>query len=142
MESSVYNTLGLKINRTFPDKKEEILGVKDFLDNKIVIQNEDELRKIFANDLKNILKRDNLFDLIQGFFDLEQDLSHAFDRLDFEATIVNFDEFYKNLSPVLMRALLENTADPDNAAAILKSIKEALRIAYEEELYQLENYES
>jgi hypothetical protein len=142
MESSVYNTLGLKMNRTFPDKKDEILGIKDFLDNKIIIQNEDELRKIFANDLKNILKRDNLFDLIQGFFDLEQDLSHSFDRLDFEATIVNFDEFYKNLSPVLMRALLENAADPDNAAAILKSIKEALRIAYEEELYQLENYES
>jgi hypothetical protein len=142
MESSVYNTLGLKMNRTFPDKKEKNLGIKDFLDNKIVIQTEDELRKIFANDLKNILKRDNLFDLIQGFFDLEQDLSHAFDRLDFEATIVNFDEFYKNLSPVLMRALLENAADPDNASAILKSIKEALRIAYEEELYQLENYES
>ena len=32
-----------------------------------------------------------------------------------------------------MRAMLENASTPDNAAVILKSIKEALRIALEEE---------
>lgn len=143
MESSVYNTLGLKMNRTFPEKRDsEIFSLKDFLENKFVIHDENELRKVFTHDLKSILKKDSLFDVIQGFFELEQDLTHAFDRLDFEATIVNFDEFYKNLSPVLMRALFENKADPNNAEMILKSIKEALRIALEEELYQLEEYES
>ena len=54
-------------------------------------------------------------------------------------TTLSFDEFYRNLSPVFMRSLLENTNHPDNAALILKSIKESLRIALEEELYQLED---
>ena len=142
MESSVYNTLGSKINRTFPDKREEVLTLKNFLDNKFSIGTVGELKKIFISDLKNVLKSDDLFSLIHRFFDLEQDLSHAADRLEFDASLVNFDEFYKNLSPVLMRGLLENINEREDAAAILKSIKESLRIALEEELYKLEDYES
>jgi hypothetical protein len=142
MESSVYNTLGSKINRTFPDKREEELTLKHFLDNKFVINNESELKKVFITDLKSVLKSDDLYSLIHRFFELEQDLSHAMERLEFDTTIVNFDEFYKNLSPVLMRALLENASEQEDAQVILKSIRESLRIALEEELYQLEDYES
>nr|BDT29629.1 hypothetical protein BHI3_30950 [Bacteriovorax sp. HI3] len=142
MEGSVYSSLGLRMNRTFREKQGELLSLKDFLEHKFVIQNQDELKKIFIKDLKGILQKENLFDLIQGFFDLETDLNNAYERLDFEITQVNFDEFYKNLSPVLMRALLENATQPDNAVMILKSIKEALRIALEEELVQLEDIEA
>lgn len=141
MEGSVYSSLGLRMKRTYRERQ-ELLSLKDFLEHKFVIQNQDELKKIFVKDLKNVLEKENLFDLIQGFFDLETDLQTAFERLDFEITLVNFDEFYKNLSPVLMRALLENAAQPDNAVLILKSIKEALRIALEEELVQLEDLEA
>ena len=143
MEGSVYNSLGLRMNRTFRERQNgELLTLKDFLDHKFVIHNQDELKKIFVKDLKGILQKDNLFDLIQSFFDLETNLGIACERLDFEITLVNFDEFYKNLSPVLMRALLENAAQPDNAVMILKSIKESLRIALEEELVQLEDLEA
>ncbi len=142
MEGSVYSSLGLRMNRAFREKQSELLTLKDFLEHKFVIQNQDELKKIFIKDLKLVLQKENLFDLIQGFFDLETDLSNAYERLDFEITQVNFDEFYKNLSPVLMRALLENASQPDSAALILKSIKEALRIALEEELVQLEDIEA
>ncbi len=142
MEGSVYSSLGLRMNRTFREKQGELLSLKDFLEHKFVIHNQDELKKIFIKDLKGILQKENLFDLIQGFFDLETDLNNAYERLDFEITQVNFDEFYKNLSPVLMRALLENSTQPDNAVMILKSIKEALRIALEEELVQLEDIEA
>lgn len=137
MEGS-YNSLGLRMKRTLRPAN-ELLSLKDFIAKKFIIHNEDELKKIFVKDLKVILEKENLFDLIQGFFELETDLSHAYERLDFESSLVNFDEFYKNLSPVLMRSLLENANQPDNAAMILKSIKEALRIALEEELVQLED---
>ena len=140
MEGSTYSSLGLKMKRTFREKEgSELLTLKDFVEHKFVIHNEKELKRFFIKDLKVILAKENLFDLIQGFFDLETDLSNASERLDFEAALVNFDEFYKNLSPVLMRALLENVNSPDNAPMILKSIKEALRIALEEELVQLED---
>lgn len=140
MEGSTYSSLGLKMKRAFREKQSnELLSLKDFIEHKFIIHSEEDLKKIFVKDLKSVLEKENLFDLIQGFFDLETDLSNAFEILDFESSILNFDEFYKNLSPVLMRALLENANHPDNAPMILKSIKEALRIALEEELVQLED---
>ncbi len=141
MEGS-YGSLGLRANRSFRDKQSnELLTLKDFIERKFHIQNVTELKRIFIKDLKIVLAKENLFDLIQSFFDLETDLNNASELVDSDADInlVNFDEFYKNLSPVLMRALLENAATPDNAQIILKSIKEALRIALEEELVQLED---
>ncbi len=139
MEGS-YGSLGLRMKRTFRNNEtSELLTLKDFVDHKFIIKNQEELKRIFIKDLKRVLLKENLFDLIQGFFDLETDLGNAFEQLDFEVNLVNFDEFYKNLSPVLMRSLLENANHPDNANMILKSIKEALRIALEEELIQLED---
>ena len=143
MEGS-YGSLGLRAaNRSLKVKHSasELLTLKDFIERKFHIQNVTELKRIFIKDLKAILQKENLFDLIQSFFDLETDLGHASELVDSETDInlLNFDEFYKNLSPVLMRALLENAGTPDNAAVILKSIKEALRIALEEELVQLED---
>ena len=139
MEGS-YGSLGLRMKRTYrTNEASELLTLKDFVEHKFIIKNQDELKRIFAKDLKRVLLKENLFDLIQGFFYLETDLGNSFDQLDFEVSLVNFDEFYKNLSPVLMRSLLENANHPDNAEMILKSIKEALRIALEEELVQLED---
>lgn len=141
MEGS-YGSLGLRVNRSFKGKQvSELLTLKDFIERKFHIQNVSELKKIFVKDLKAVLQKENLFDLIQSFFDLETDLNNASDLVDSDTDInlVNFDEFYKNLSPVLMRALLENASSSDNAQLILKSIKEALRIALEEELVQLED---
>ena len=138
MEGS-YGSLGLRMKRTYrTSEASELLTLKDFVEHKFIIKDQDELKRIFVKDLKRVLLKENLFDIIQGFFDLETDLGNAFEQLDFEVSLVNFDEFYKNLSPVLMRSLLENANQPDNAEMILKSIKEALRIALEEELVQLE----
>lgn len=141
MEGSVYSNLGLKMNRTFREKREEdIFTFKDFLEHKFTISTKEELKKTFARELKVVLQKENLFDLINSFFELEADLYHVLDLIEFEVKEYNFDEFYKNLSPVLMRSLLENAQSPENAPLILKSIKESLRIALEEELYQLEDH--
>jgi hypothetical protein len=139
MEGSVYSNLGLKRNRTFQEKRiDEILTLKDFLEHKWTLHSEVELKRAFSRELKNVLQKEDLFDLINSFFELESDLHHAIGNVDFEVNI-NFDEFYKNLSPVLMRALLENSNNPSDAELLIKSIKESLRIALEEELYQLED---
>lgn len=139
MDSSLYTNLGMRKNRTFQEKRpEDNLTLKDFIEHKFTLHNEDELKKTFSRELKGLLQKDNIFDLISAFFELEADLAAAVDAVDFEVNL-NFDEFYKNLSPVLMRSLLENSNRPDNAHLILKSIKESLRIALEEELYQLED---
>lgn len=140
MEGSVYSNLGQKINRTFREKRDEdFFTLKDFLEHKFTIQSKEELQKIFGRDLKTVLQKENLFNLITAFFELESDLQQVLDLVDFEIDF-NFDEFYKNLSPVLMRSLLENAESSNNAALILKSIKESLRIALEEELYQLKDH--
>ncbi len=140
MDRSVYSNLGLKINRTFREKRDdEVFTLKDFLDHKWTITSNDELKKTFVRELKLILKKENLFDLIHSFFELENDLNLVVDQVDFKSSVVNFDEFYKNLSPILMRSLLENAQAPENAQLLLQSIKESLRIALEEELYQLED---
>lgn len=139
MENSLYSNLGQRKNRTFQEQRpEDNLTLKDFIEHKFTLHNKEELKRTFARELRDLLKKDNLFDLITAFFELETDLAAAVDSVDFE-TNLNFDEFYKNLSPVLMRSILENANRPDNAQLILKSIKESLRIAIEEELYQLDD---
>jgi len=142
MEGSVYSSLGLKLNRTFRDKPGgEQLTLKDYLDQKFVISNQSELKKVFIKDLKSVLLKDNLFSLIQSFFDLETDLNLALEKLDLDSEVLNFDEFYRNLSPVIMRSLLENSHQAHNSQAILHSLREALRIALEEELVLIEEPE-
>ncbi len=144
MEHLGYSNLGSKLNR--PVKENSInqkLSLKDINLNQFSLQSTDELKRIFVTDLKNVLKHENLFQLIQAFFELENNLQVAIERLVLEDDIFNFDDFYKSFSPLLMRAVLENEKNPEDAEVILKSIKESLRIALEGELYRFEDhYES
>jgi hypothetical protein len=140
MEGSVYSNLGLKKNRTFQDKRDnQLFTLKDVQERKVIINSTAELKQIFINDLKAVLQKDNVFSLIENFFQLEHDLHSAQEQFDFEASPLNFEEFYKNLSPVLMRALLENVTQANNAENLLKAIKESIRIALEEELHQIDD---
>lgn len=139
MENTIYSNLGLRKNRTFQEQRpEDNLTLKDFIEHKFTLHNQEELKRTFARELKGLLQKENLFEMITAFFELETDLAAAVDSVDFEVNL-NFDEFYKNLSPVLLRSLLENSNRPDNAAQIIKSVTESLRIAIEEELYQLDD---
>lgn len=140
MESSIYTSASLKINKAFREREaQSLLTLKDFLDHKFIIQGSDQLKKVFIKDLKKLLEEENIFILIQHFFDLESDLNNALERLDLETNFINFDEFYKNLSPVILRGLLENVSTSESAPGVLNSIKEALRIALEEELLKIED---
>lgn len=137
MEGSVYSNLGLKVNRTFRGKRDDdVFSIKDLLEHKWILHNNEDLKKVFIRELKILLQKEDLFELIHAFFELENDLNMLLDQVEFEVKVFNFDDFYKNLSPVLMRSLLVNAKNPDNAPLILKSIKESLRVTIEEELYQ------
>lgn len=144
MQNLGYGNLGNKINRVARDRQTNIvLSLKDINSNRFTIQNTEELKRIFISDLKKLLVSENIFTLIQEFFDLETELALAVERLDQDENIFNFEEFYKNFSPVLMRAILENEKKPEDGEQVLKSIKESLRIALEGELYRFEDhYES
>lgn len=139
MDNIVYSNLGSRLNKTFKDKREsELSTVKDVIANKWSIQEKSELKTIFINDLKKLLTKENLFDLIEKFFELENDLNTAQEKLFIEEDLINFDEFYKNLSPVLMRAMLDIAQSSTQSDVILASIKESIRIAIEELIYNFE----
>jgi hypothetical protein len=147
MENLGYSNLGSKINKLTTDRQlrqsNTGLSLKDINANRFSIQSTLELKRIFIADLKNVLKNESIFALIQDFFDLETELQVAVERLDQDENIFNFDDFYKNFSPLLLRAIAENAKRPHDSELILKSIKESLRIALEGELYRFEDqYES
>jgi hypothetical protein len=144
MENLGYGNLGNKLNRIAKDRQNNtFLSLKDINVNRFHVQNSGELKKIFSADLKKVLKNENIFNFITDFFDLENELQIAIERLVLDEDVFNFDEFYKNFSPLLMRAILENSTKPEDGELILKSIKESLRIALEGELYRFEDqYES
>jgi hypothetical protein len=140
MEGSVYSNLGLKMNRTFKEKREEdIFTLKDLIDHKWVIHSSEELKKALSKELRTVLAKESLFELIDAFFELESNLAHVVSMLDFETAEINFDDFYKNFSPLLLRSIHENSSHPENSEQILRAIKESFRIALEEDVYSLEN---
>lgn len=140
MEGSIYSNLGLKKNRTFQEKRDsKLYNLREIIERKFIVNEASELKQAFINDLKNVLLKDDVFQLIESFFFLEQNLHLALEQVDFDTPVMNFEEFYKNLSPVLMRALLENVNNSANAEALLNSIKESIRIALEEELHQIDD---
>jgi hypothetical protein len=140
MEGSVYSNLGLKMNRTYKEKREEeVFTLKDYIDHKWVIHNTSELKKTLSRELRLVLAKESLFELIDAFFELESNLAHVVSMVDFDASELSFDEFYKNFSPLLLRSIHENSAYPEKSEQILRAIKESFRIALEEDVYTLEN---
>jgi hypothetical protein len=137
MENSIYSNLGNRINKTFRDKRDtENLTIKDFIENKWSIANKSEFKEVFIREIKVLLNKENLFDLIQAFFELETNVQIAVEKLMLDEEL-SFDEFYRNLSPVLMRSLLEVAPYSNNNEMILNSIKESIRISLESEIFHL-----
>jgi hypothetical protein len=139
-KSNPYSNLGVKINKTFQERRDiNSLSLKDFLENKWSIQGKSELQIVFIKELKKLLEIENLEILINEVFNLEEELKDAIIKLDLADDMFNFEEFFKNLSPVLLRSLLDISTQWNSSEQLLNSIKESVRIAIEEEIYQFEN---
>lgn len=118
-------------------KKDEDVTLRDLLSDKKVNLKSEDVKKAFCHDLKRVLEKENVVEIIQEFLNLENDLAKINQKG--EAKVPGLDEFYKNLSPVLMRSILDAQKSSSAPEAIQKAIKEALRIALEEELYAWQN---
>lgn len=92
--------------------------------------------KSFSNDLKRLLEIDDVYLLAREIFSIEHNLSLFIDVLESsELPVPSMDRFYKNLSPIFLRAICENAETPEDTNNVIHSWTEALRIAIEEEYY-------
>jgi hypothetical protein len=92
----------------------------------------------FVLELKELLAIENLSKLIEKIFSLQMILEKLSQYLPNDIVVPNLDEFYKLLSPILMRSLQEHILD-QNSQVLMESWKNAIRIAIEEELYLHKN---
>lgn len=141
MNEELYNALGFKKNKILSNKKDsDLLTLKDYLDKKITIKNTKELKHIVVLELKNLLCKDNPYDLIEGVFELELELATLVDFYEDLEDIEAVEKIYKNFAPIYLRALLDNRERNFNANEFFHTLKSALSLSIEGELLELETY--
>ncbi len=101
--------------------------------------------KIFSHQLKRLLQSSTLPELIKNFFKLEKVHHECEAKFQFQNLPFHFDEFYRNLSPVLLSCLADLFNNQENVSSedakfsvesfhsLEKQILETLRIQIEEE---------
>lgn len=98
----------------------------------------------FCNDLRKILENDDLQKMIRELNQLDQLLVHLREE-DINSDAPNLDEFFRILSPVLLRSIdeslntlsinKESEAQEEGENSLLKGWLESIRIAIEEEIH-------
>src|SRR3989339_777658 len=128
-------------------KSADLSLVKQVASKAIIGLSQSELIDAFCNDLKELLSFDDIYPMITFLFEIESAINSlsdpAFDVLDPAIEeIPDLLEFYRHLSPILLRIVLEGEnmggglkGDQQRVGHILNGWKEALRVAIEEELY-------
>lgn len=140
MDNFIYTGAGGKTRKSksvFWDM-ETSLSLKDLQKNNWKVAGKEQVIKAFCNDLKAVLENDDIHQMIRGVFSVEHDLSVVNDELNFsddESDVPSLVEFYRNLSPILLRAFLDSPFNEKNPDDMAHGWKEALRIAIEEEFY-------
>lgn len=95
-----------------------------------------ELIEVYCNDLNSLLKIEDLSQLIVRIFSFEDKCSELVEILspDNNEPIFELNHFYRNLSPMILRVIMERDQDND-FSKINKDILESIRISIEEEIY-------
>lgn len=100
-----------------------------------------ELISAYCNDLKTLLALDDISQIAHGVFAIEHNIGIIVEKNVFNENdkIPNLESFYQNLSPLLLRVLIDseemNSGPAGTQLNILRDQKEALRITIEQELY-------
>ncbi len=110
----------------FADEK---VSLEDLINQQGIALTQGQIISAFCNDLKGLLQFDDINMLIQEIFAVEHRLG-VINEVEDDMELPELGDFYQNLSPILLRALLES-----DGQQIIKGWKEAIRIAIEEELY-------
>ena len=132
-----YQNIKHKVNKMSKNlyfDQEQNSSLFDFeRDEEIIPLSEKELVKALTNDLKNLLEIDEMEQLVHEIFKLETQISFLNDK---GKNVPDLNIFYQNLSPVLLRSLLEVKAEGiEDPSELLNLWKEAIRIAIEEEFH-------
>lgn len=137
----MYSSLGNKVNKVKKglsiDMNSNFL-LSDFLDHRFNLLTKEEYLKAFSNELKQVLAKNTLADLAQAFFDLEAHHNLAETRVDFETKDIRFNDFYKSLSPLILKAFIDLKVEFQNKRSekIEQHLVETLRISIEDEFDQ------
>lgn len=132
-----YSVLGNRIKRTNSAQLNgEAMNLYELrksglkkVSSRIVIQ-------AYCESLKDILLKNSLDEIIPEIFHIEQNLNFLIDEVnESEVEYPKLDEFYKHLSPIFLQSILEHLDDHESREKVMKSWKEAIRIAIEEEIY-------
>ena len=119
---------GIHINRS--KAIETLLDLKDR-----TLKDDREIIMTFCNALKAVLELENVRSMIEELFSIESQLEQLKDNKIFQNYFF-MDDFYRNMAPIIIRSILESpVARPSSAEG--DSLKEALRVAIEEEFYVL-----
>ncbi|MCO4792726.1 MAG: hypothetical protein KC493_03380 [Bacteriovoracaceae bacterium] len=89
--------------------------------------------EIFCTELKYLLEIDDLVELVKRIDSLEYHLETL--REENEKNVPNLDDFFRVLSPVLMRAIVENIETNKGREALHQGFQESIRISIEEEIH-------
>ena len=139
------NYYGIQQNRT----NKNYLGPENSLlsecDDQYIAQlDRKTLLHYFCNDLRKILETEDLQKMIRKLNQLDQLLNHLREE-DINSDTPNLDDFFRILSPVLLRSIDESlntlsiNKDQDSTEegenSLLKGWLESIRIATEEEIH-------
>ena len=95
--------------------------------------NSNKVIQMFCHELKDLLAIEDSLELFKRVESLEYHLETL--REEDPEKVPSLDDFFRLLSPVLMRAVVENMETNEGREALHQGFQEALRIAIEEEIH-------
>lgn len=142
MSADGYGDLPYKLRKMELMSFQEELTLLDVINKEDILISIDEVIKAFCSSLYEVLNESDIRSIIQKLFKIEGQLhkihymSEFQDREDY---LPNFSNFYRNLSPILLRSLWEGMGMDSPSEQVSRSWKEALRVSIEEEIFYWKN---
>jgi len=129
-----YLELGRKMTR--PSGMVRAAKVSFLADNKTNYNDftDKEIVEGYCDDLLKLLGEEDLKVMIAGIFRIQGQLSELLEEKNMDTTLA-LDDFFRQLSPLLLEVLWENANQDVDQPKLLKKFQEAIRISLEEELY-------
>ncbi|MCK5882149.1 MAG: hypothetical protein KAG61_00555 [Bacteriovoracaceae bacterium] len=134
-EDELYSQIPrLRKNKAVLATQDDGPGLSELVHRNWGVLSQYDIIKALCYELKMLLDSQDVGSLVKGIFTVEGHLS-LLDEIYEGNDSPDLDRFFRNLSPVLLRALYQNSTHPVNTDLIIHDWIEALRIAVEEEYY-------
>lgn len=98
---------------------------------------ENELYASYFEEIKSCLEMDDLKNLLEKIFHLENTLDKMRDH--YSSDLPDLGHFYRSISPSLLRGLWAYLYKDSGDIDLFESWRESVRVALEEELYQYQD---